>query len=46
MRTKLGGGSGGVRGLKTAIAMAPPLVISREEVDTLLTAIAKTLDQL
>jgi putrescine aminotransferase len=35
-----------VRGLKTAIAMAPPLVISADEIDTLFTAIGETLDRL
>ncbi len=35
-----------VRGLSTAIAMAPPLIISRDEIDTLFEAIGKTLDRL
>lgn len=35
-----------VRGLKTAIALAPPLVISRDEIDTLFAALEKTLDRL
>jgi len=35
-----------VRGLKTAVAMAPPLIITRDEIDTLFEALGKTLDQL
>jgi len=35
-----------VRGLKTAIAMSPPLIISRDELDTLFEAVGRTLDQL
>jgi len=35
-----------VRGLHTAIAMAPPLVISRDEIDTLFAALGETLDRL
>ncbi|MGE4607237.1 MAG: aminotransferase class III-fold pyridoxal phosphate-dependent enzyme, partial [Myxococcota bacterium] len=35
-----------VRGLRTAVAMAPPLIISRDEIDTLFGALGETLDRL
>ena len=35
-----------VRGIRDLIAVAPPLVITHEEIDELMAAIGKTLDQL
>lgn len=35
-----------VRGIRDLIAVAPPLVITRDEVDTLMSAIGRTLDKL
>jgi putrescine aminotransferase len=35
-----------VRGIRDLIAIAPPLTISREEIDVIFTAVAKTLDRL
>lgn len=35
-----------VRGIRDLIAMSPPLIATREEIDILFTAVGKTLDQL
>jgi adenosylmethionine-8-amino-7-oxononanoate aminotransferase len=35
-----------VRGIRDLIAMSPPLIATREELDFLFAAVAKTLDRL